>query len=68
LKTLNKDARRIVLNDGLDVYLSGLKKGKKEKKKMIKRFGLSRVIWNEAAAVSTLNKKLRKIKKLFNSI
>ena len=68
LKTLSKDARRIILNDGLDVYLSGLKKGKKEKKKMIKRFGLSRVIWNEEAAVSALNKELRKIKKLFNSI
>jgi ribosomal protein L39E len=68
LKTLSKDARRIILNEGLDIYLSRLKRSKKEKQKIIKRFSSLRVLWDEEAAVSTLNKKLRQIKKLFISI
>ena len=66
--SLKKDALCIILNDGLDMYLSKLKRRKEWENKFTEKFVSSRVIWNEVAAVSTLNKKLRKIKKLFNSI
>lgn len=68
LEKLSSGSRRIILNDGLDMYLSKLKRRKEWKNKFTEKFVSSRVLWDEVAAVSTLNKKLRKIKKLFNSI